>query len=146
MKLYVVKYIDAKEAVGLFWCKNVAELAELVSEQTSTDDAEYAVVDGPAAIRSFGQLGGRMRQLDQNAPGPKVGVFMPYDLCAPENPYYDRLGKGIVLTNALRGFFGADVPRRRWKLLPPPPAVSKETLPDVIEFDPEKPTTRHRLD
>jgi hypothetical protein len=34
MKLFVVRYSNTKRVIGIFWCRDLAELAELVDEQT----------------------------------------------------------------------------------------------------------------
>jgi hypothetical protein len=55
LKLFAVRTVDNKEAVGLFWVPNLDTLSRMIDEVTDPGACEYLVVDEPAAVTWEGQ-------------------------------------------------------------------------------------------
>ena len=58
MNVYLVRAVDRKEAVGVFWARNVAELWDVVDEITDPSDCECARItkdDEPGGIAWAGR-------------------------------------------------------------------------------------------
>jgi len=55
LKLFAVRTIDHKEAVGLFWVPNLDTLSRMIDEVTDPGACEYRLIDAPAAVTWEGQ-------------------------------------------------------------------------------------------
>jgi len=56
MKLAAVRRKQEKQAVGLFFYKNIAQLQDLVDEVCNIEDCEFLPIDRPAAIAWEGKV------------------------------------------------------------------------------------------
>lgn len=52
MKLFAVRQVDDKQAVGFFWADGEGELPFAVDEITEPDFCEFCKIDEPAALRA----------------------------------------------------------------------------------------------
>jgi hypothetical protein len=56
LKLFAVRVVDDKQAVGFFWAPDLESLWWMIDEITDPGACECGLVDGPAAVTWAGQV------------------------------------------------------------------------------------------
>ena len=54
LKLFAVRGVDDKEAVGFFWAADLETLSFMVDAVTDPGSCEYCLIDSPAAVMWLG--------------------------------------------------------------------------------------------
>ena len=54
LKLFAVRGVDDKEAVGFFWAPDLETLSFMVDAATDPGTCEYCIIDAPAAVMWLG--------------------------------------------------------------------------------------------
>lgn len=100
MRLYAIRHIEDKQAVGFFWADGVDDLIDMVDQVSDPDACEYQTVDESGAFI-------------WDSYAPKLGVARNFEISEGEDELRRLMG-AIGILGSLETFFYDDVSDDYW--------------------------------
>ena len=101
LKLFAVRTVEYKEAVGVYWTRDLDTLSRMIDEVTDPGACEYCLIDAPAAVTWAGEA-------------PAIGVEREEE---DEISAREALGRGVSFEFALEGVLYGEI-AKGWTKMP----------------------------